>query len=248
MAINLVGACFTLAWQEAAFKKEGAEGGSGDYYSRATDLYIRFLVMGTACVIPAVGAVFHLLVGSAYDAAKALIPLSLMGAAVILLSSFLGNIFSAFKRNSANFLSTLAASFVNIGLLYLLIGRLGVQAANLSLLAGFAVNCAIRIVLLRRETDYHISLRPFLLYLPLLGGVTWAFLTGGAALNVAVLLVACVIALFSFRSFLQTLLPAFSGFRQHLPLRLKIRQIKKSCRKSLKPPRWAASSVILVYY
>lgn len=208
--ISLVGSCFTLAWQETAYRKEGEHSGSGAYYSRAGDQYLRFLWMGTVCLLPFIGILFPYLVDSAYAPAKMLVPLNLLGTASSLYSAFLGDIFGAIKQNRIIFLSTLTAAGVNVLVLYLLIGPLGVQAANIAFLAGFSVNCAIRAALLHKILHFRVSLKPFLLYGALFAVSSYVFQTRGLLESVVLLAAAAGIALRLFRG---TLISVWKGIR-----------------------------------
>ena len=53
-------------------------------------------------------------------------------------------------KNGVLLWSTLAGAVVNIGLLYLLIDRFGAAAVPVALIAGYAVNLLLRLLLLRK--------------------------------------------------------------------------------------------------
>lgn len=196
VAINLIGSCFSLAWQETVFKKEGEHEVNSDYYSKASDLYIKFLWMGTICLLPVINIAFPFLINSTYNSAKLLVPLSLLGTSVSLYSSFIGSIFGAIKQNRTVFISTLLASIANIAVIYLTIFRIGVQAANLSFLIGFTVNSIVRIHMLRQKIDFHVALKPFIFYIPLFAIVTYIYLAQGRLANAfTLLLTGCILLL-----------------------------------------------------
>ena len=55
--------------------------------------------------------------------------------------------------------STVIAAIVNVITLHLLIGKIGAQAANISLFLGFMTNIVIRIVMLRNVAKIKIDKR-----------------------------------------------------------------------------------------
>ncbi len=185
-AVNLVGTCFSLAWQEAAFAKSSESSSQGRFYSRATDLYIKLVLCGLTVIVPAAAVAFPVLVGSEYTFARRIVPLSLMGAAANLFSLFLGNIFGAVKQTKYIFVSTAVSCVVNVGLLLALIDPLKAQAAALSLTVGFSVSSVIRMVLLHKLIGLKVDLLRLGLYsLPLVAVCVIYYLFGTAINAVA---------------------------------------------------------------
>ena len=211
IAINLVGTCFTLAWQETAFKKEGQNEGSGKFYSEASSLYVKFLFLGTICLIPLIGIFFKYIVNDAYISAKSLIPLSLLGTAISLYCVFLGNIFGAIKKNSTIFISTMSAGIANVAVIYLLINHIGVQAANISFLIGYTINCIIRVVMLNKKIGFKLSYKPIILYILLFAVVTYIFQTQSLITNAITLLIVVILTFVTFKDVIKSIL---TGLKQ----------------------------------
>ncbi len=211
VAVNLVGTCFSLAWQETAFAKSSSQSEQGRFYSRATDLYVKFVFCGLTVIVPAIGVAFDFLVGSQYSFARRIIPLSLMGAAANLFCVFLGNIFGAIKRTKYIFISMVISCLVNVGLLTWLIDDLMAQAAALSLMIGCIVNASIRLVLLRRLIDLRVNLLKIALFAIPLGVVSVVFFLFGTAVNAVMLVIALAYVCYVFRDMLGNLLRLAKG-------------------------------------
>ena len=206
VAVNLVGTCFSLAWQETAFTKSSENSEQGRFYSRATDLYVKFVFCGLTVIVPAIGVAFNVLVGSEYSFARRIIPLSLMGAAANLFCIFLGNIFGAIKKTKYIFVSMVVSCLVNVGFLMLLINHLMAQAAALSLMVGCIVNATIRILLLRKLIGLKVNLVRIAIYsLPMIL-VSLIFFRFGTAVNAVTLAAALAFVCYMFRNLLKDLI------------------------------------------
>lgn len=218
VALNLVGTCFTLAWQETAYQKEGGgDGKHGSFYSAAGKMYLKFLFAGLIFLTTFFGVIFKYMVGADYASARALVPLGLLGTVASLYSAFLGNVFSAIKKTGVILLSTLAASAANVAVLLILLPRIGLQAANISLIAGFFVNCLIRVLMLRRYIGLRFPLPTLLACLALFAGAGFAFVRGSAWLNFGLGIAEAAVILYVFRGLLGALLKKItpSGGKPH---------------------------------
>lgn len=153
----IVSSCFTMAWQELAYGKYEKDKQTGAFYTKATDLYIKALMCGFILLIPIIYMIFPYLIDKEYEIAKNLIPLNMLATLASLLYTFLGNIISTYKKNKVIFVSTLVAGIINICFLYIFINRLGVEAANIALLAGYVVSNIVRIRTIGGIIDYHVS-------------------------------------------------------------------------------------------
>ena len=84
-----------MAWQELAYSKSAKEDGLGEFYSVATNNYIKSMGVGLVILIPSIFIIYPLMVNEAYGVGKELIPFYLLGTILSTISSFLGNTFSA---------------------------------------------------------------------------------------------------------------------------------------------------------
>lgn len=167
--LYLVSSCFQLAWQELAYSQENDihNQSTGEFYSKAFDLYTRILLIGILIIIPGIKVIFSIFVHSNYNASASLIPLALMGTIMSILSSFLGSIFGGIKKTGIIFLSTLLGAIVNLVVIFSLIKIVGVTAANIAFLAGFTVNVLFRTITLNKLIKMKVNYWYYLLFVPL---------------------------------------------------------------------------------
>jgi len=188
----IVSSCFTMAWQELAYGKGERSIENGRFYSKATDIYMVFLLCGFTILIPVIYFAFPYLIASEYSDAKVLIPINMLATLASILYTFLGNIISTYKRNNIMFLSTLAACIVNFLCVHLLVGKYGVEAANIALLLGYCVSNIMRIWTIKKIVPYHLKWWWYLCLLPLVMGTTWAYWQDKDLLNVICILVGII--------------------------------------------------------
>lgn len=188
--VNLVTTGFQLAWQELSFSKGNEDKNYLEsFYSKALKYYIRALFLGVVLMLPLLKIFFPIFIGEQYHAAENLIPLTLLTAILTSLSSFLASILSTLKKNRFIFTTTIFAAITNIAILFLLINPIGLQAANLSLCAGFFVNCVRRLQLidkyLKIKHDFQEYFWLFLLFII----ISIVFIFGSKVLNFLTFLV-----------------------------------------------------------
>lgn len=164
----IVSSCLNMAWQELAFGKGEKSEENGRFYSKATDLYLSSLMGGAALLLPIIYIAFPFLIDSEYAAAKVLIPINILATLASILYTFLGNIISTYKKNHVLFQSTLVACIVNIICLHLFVKSLGVEAANIALLAGYCVSDFMRIKNIKKIVPYHLNWKLYVALLPLI--------------------------------------------------------------------------------
>lgn len=188
--VNLVTTGFQLAWQELSFSKGNEDKNYLEsFYSKALKYYIRALFLGVVLMLPLLKIFFPVFIGEQYHAAENLIPLTLLTAILTSLSSFLASILSTLKKNRFIFTTTIFAAITNVAILFLLINPIGLQAANLSLCAGFFVNCVRRLQLidkyLKIKHDFQEYFWLFLLFII----ISIVFIFGSKVLNFLTFLV-----------------------------------------------------------
>jgi O-antigen/teichoic acid export membrane protein len=175
-----VSTCFQFAWQELSFSKGfgGDEEGSR-YYSEKTDLFLRVFMSALLLLIPAIRVglwIFPQFIHASYAPAVALLPLAFFGAFLSVFSSFLDPIFGAAEKTGLILGSTLAGAVVNVALVLTLFHLgVGVEAANIAFLSGWAVTVSIRLVVLCRGARLQLRFGRLLWFLPLSAGVVVAF-------------------------------------------------------------------------
>jgi O-antigen/teichoic acid export membrane protein len=196
IAITLIASCVQLAWQDEVFSGQGKE--SSQYYSKACDIYIRYLLSGLLLLIPLIRVVYPFLVTESYAGARGIIPLCILGSVASIFSNFLGQIFGALKETRIILKSTLIAAIANCSLIMLLVGICGLQSANIALFIAFMVNSIIRINLLKKKIKLIINLRIIILvFMPLFIAEYFVYYFLNAISNICVLaaLIAIVVSI-----------------------------------------------------
>ena len=202
--IGLITTCFTYAWQDLSFSKAD-ERGVGLFYSQASTMYAKVMLLCTALALPAIKVAFPILVGEAYRSAEITIPLFLTVAAVSAVSTFIGNIFYAIKETKTIFISMVISAVTNVALCLPLIKYLHINGANLSVLISFTVNILVRCVVLRKKIGYRLDKSITLMLLPLAASSA-AFILLDWKLNCLVFIGVLAFSAFYFRSYLKGLL------------------------------------------
>jgi len=199
--LNLVASCFSLAWQEAAFAKDGTTEQRGIFFSVAFDKYVRFMVSGALCLMPAIWFVFpYLIKNPEYAAAQNLTALNLTGTIFSIMSGFLASIFGNIMKTKFVFVSTLSGAIVNVALVYLLIPIFGVNGANLAFMFGYIVNVVFRVLLLRHYIGLKVDIKIVVISLVLLVTNLFMFFSGRVYLNAAAFIVGVIFFFFNFHS------------------------------------------------
>lgn len=201
--IGLISGCFSMAMQETLFSMKNSEEEKAEFYSAASNYIMKSLMYGLLLMMPFVYFSFPLLIGKEYAAAFRLIPLYLLATAANFYSNYLGDIFSTEKKTAVVFFSTVAAAAVNMAVFHLLVGRCGVQAANIGLTAGFLVDISVRLRILRRWKPISVDFRMLLFTGALFGASCYVCLERGDAENLVWALGIIALTLFEFRDLLK---------------------------------------------
>lgn len=184
LIIQLVSSCFISSWQELAFAK-GKTSTNDDYYEYMLGLFIKYLFVSSFLILPCVFIVFPLMIDSQYSQAVNIVPAYLLATMLNSLSSFMTAIFGAIKKTKVLFTSTLTGCLVNILLVHMLIGEIGIQAASVSMFFGFLVCVFIRIAILKKNIRLNLDMnRIACQYIPLLCISVWVYFTGDILYNV----------------------------------------------------------------
>lgn len=205
--ISLFTSCFTMAWQEVSYAKEAESKESlSQFYSSAVNAYLRFMGMGAAILLPFIWLIFPLMIADGYSEARNMVPLYILATIASSVSGFLGNIFTAMKKNGLLFYTTLAGSVVNILGVHFLIPRFGVQGASAALFLGFLTIIVFRILLLWNEVSIRIDVRFLLLLAVVLAVACGIYFYGDLKMNAVFFPTAIVLFLLSFREMIGNLL------------------------------------------
>lgn len=198
--IGLITTCFTYAWQDLSFSKAN-EQGIGKFYSEASTMYSKVLLLCTSLALPAIKIAFPILVGEAYRAAENTIPLFLVVATVSAISTFIGNIFYAIKETRIIFISMVLSAGVNVILGYPLISFFHIDGANISVLLSFIVNILVRCIVLNKKISFKLDANILLTLLPV-GISTAAYIYLDWKMNIIVLVLAFAFVVLYFKDYI----------------------------------------------
>lgn len=201
--ITLISFAFSMAWQEMAFGKANYDNETGAFYTKATDLYIKLLFCGYIILIPLIFIIFPYFIASSYVAAKEIIPIYILATVLSIFSIFLGNILTAYKKTTIIFTSTLTACIINITVLYLLIGKIGLAAAPIALFLGYLANCGMRVILIKKIIPYKVYYKKFIYIIPTIIIVATIFHKGILWMNAIILVFSIIITIFIFRKYIK---------------------------------------------
>lgn len=194
--LTLVTSCFQMAWQELSFSKANMKKEElGDFYTKAIDLYFKFLFVGMMILLPVIYIIFPYMADSSYSAARNLVPTYLLATIFSILSTFLGSIFGTIKETKKIFTTTVWGSIINVLAINILVRYIGVNAASISLFLGFFVNVVMRIRLLNKFMPLHINLKKIVIYFILIAISMIAFYSNNLIINIINLLLMLIIAL-----------------------------------------------------
>lgn len=209
--IGLITTCFTYAWQDLSFSKAD-EHGVGKFYSQASTMYSKVLLLCTALALPAIKIAFPILIGEAYRSAENTIPLFLIVATVSAISTFIGNIFYAIKETRMIFISMVVSAISNVVLCYPLIMQFNINGANISVLISFIINILVRCVVLRKRISFRLDISILHMFLPL-GVSTVAFIMLDWKMNIIAFVCVLVFALVYFRQYVKAFVQKINSFR-----------------------------------
>lgn len=212
--ITLFTTCFQMAWQELAFSKSAKDNNNDNFYSVAINSYIKSMGCGLVLMIPVIYIIYPFMINDSYNGGKELIPLYLMGTILSTISSFLGNTFSAIKKNNLLFVTMLVGSVANVASVHLLLPVIGIQASNVALMLGFALITITRIVLLKKEMKLDIEYSSVILLLITFMLVSVCYLNFGILYNFIALLIAGVLTLYLFRDIIKELLQRLKNIKK----------------------------------
>jgi O-antigen/teichoic acid export membrane protein len=152
--IYLLSSSIQLTWQERAFSHDISSTDSSVFFSRGFVLYYKSVMYFVALLIPGIAiglSIFPTFLDASYSASILLIPSSIIGTGLAIISTFLGTVFSSLKKTSVISVSTFTGAIVCIITNYLLLRmNIGPVSANYAIIIGYLVTLGIRILILRK--------------------------------------------------------------------------------------------------
>ena len=198
--ITLVSSCFSMAWQELAYGKNDNSIETSQFYTQATNKYFKLLFLAFLGFIPAVSIIFPYFVDISYTPSKSIIPIYVVATILTVFSTFLSNIIAAYKKSRQIFISTSLACITNVFLAFLLIPKFGLIGACISLACGYAVNCIIRILILKSVIQIKFDYKMLFYMIPLIIIYYFIYMEYGILIQVFAIIFAFFIGIILFKN------------------------------------------------
>jgi len=169
--ISMVSTIFFQAWNMSAITENNSKDRSNFYY-RIFSAYQSIMFLAAAFTIALVKPLSLILIDSSKDAAYAMaykyMPVLIIAVLMMSFNQFLSSIYTATKKTSHSFWTSLVAAIVNLVLNVILIYRYGVHGAVIATFASYFVCYLIRIVDTRRLIPFKVHHMRFVLNLVIL--------------------------------------------------------------------------------
>ncbi len=169
--ISMVSTIFFQAWNMSAITENNSKDRSNFYY-RIFSAYQSIMFLAAAFTIALCKPLSLILIDSSKDAAYAMaykyMPVLIIAVLMMSFNQFLSSIYTATKKTSHSFWTSLVAAIVNLVLNVILIYRYGVHGAVIATFASYFVCYLIRIVDTRRLIPFKVHHMRFVLNLVIL--------------------------------------------------------------------------------
>jgi len=146
----LIVGIFQFAWNETAYILSNYDNKT-EYYKRSVTEILKITILGSGLFLMLIKLVFPYVIGNQYQEALKLIPIVMVGTTANLYSGFLGTIFLANKNTNTLFQTTIFSSIANIIGIFILVPKLGVIGATLSLCIAFIGGALLRAILMKKS-------------------------------------------------------------------------------------------------
>lgn len=133
-----------LSWQEAAYSKKGTILEKKTYYSSGFKNFFIVIVFLFVLILPILRIAIPIVIDNSYSAVIDYVPIVFLSMLMYSLNYFLGLTLEAVKRTWPEFFSMLAASFINILMVWLLMEKYKVFGVLISLVFSYIITSFIR--------------------------------------------------------------------------------------------------------
>lgn len=204
LVLNLVSSAFILAWQESSFKKatdlcKKDKEKLSKFYSFASDTFIKVIYISIMLLLPIIKIIFPYIIDSKYIDGFKIVPLAIVATSINIYVSFLTSIFTAIKRTKFLLIDAIIGSFINVIVIYMLIDKIGVNAASIALICGWLTSALIRIKLLKRYINFKVNKKNILSYSLFIIVSIYIYLYSSSLINMMEILLILVVYVFVFK-------------------------------------------------
>lgn len=203
--ITIVTQIFFLAWVESAIRTFQREE-SGKYYSDAFCVFLPLVFSVATVLIPFAYLYTEVAISNDFQEGIQYISVLMLASVFNCFATFLGSVYTAAKKTSQAFSTTIVAAFVNIVFSFLLIPQLGIWGYSVASLLCYIAFFIVRIPSIRRFINFSFAPHQLLLGLSFFVVISSASYCVGFIGHAVLCLISCVISIFWNRSFLQMLL------------------------------------------
>ena len=135
--LSIITSVFSSAWSISSIKDYDS---SKDkyFYSNIFKIFSTIMHLGASFIILTIKPLMFIYVGHEFFKSWVYVPFLVLGAVYFAYSTFFGAIYGAVKKNKMVTITTLVAAVVNISFNMLLIPYIGIMAASIATLLGYA--------------------------------------------------------------------------------------------------------------
>lgn len=208
----LIYSIFNLSWQDCAISEYKAQDISAFY----TRLYNKLFILQLTIIFVLLSLtkpIMRFMISTTFSAAWIYVPFLYIGAVFSNLSSFFGTGYMSSKETSGAFSTSIAGSAVNVVLNFILIKKMGIQAASLSTMLAFFVMWLARVWQTRKYLQIAVNRKILVGYGLLLGLFTYFYYVDKFYIQVLMGALAFIIFVFSNR---ELLIGCFKLYRQRI--------------------------------
>lgn len=175
--INIVSQVFSQAWQLSAFEEYGRNDDE-NFYSNVFDFYFSILLIAASGIIVVVKPVFAEVFAESYFSAWQPVPLLVLGTAFSAASGFIGVAYTASRKTSGVFKTSVYGGIISVVLNLSFIPTLGIIGAGISSMLSFFAMFIIRYIDTREILSIKIHWKRVFLTLLLIGLQVLVLFTG----------------------------------------------------------------------
>lgn len=208
--ITIITQIFFLAWVESAIRTFQREE-SGKYYSKAFHVFLPLVFSAATALIPFAYLYTEVAIGNGFQEGVQYISVLMLASVFNCFATFLGSVYTAAKKTSQAFSTTIVAAFVNIIFSFLFIPQLGIWGYSFASLLCYVVFFIVRVPSVRHFISFSFGYRQLLLGLLFFVSISVASYFVGFVGHAVLFLGSCLFSIFWNRSFLQMLLKKFKS-------------------------------------
>lgn len=163
-ALTIVSVVFGQAWQLSAYEEYGSQD-RDKFYSTAYRLYASLLIVSVAAFLPVLKIAMRFLIAPDFYGAWQFVPFILVGMVFSNLSGFVGTVYTAFKKTSEIFSTSVVGGLLVVFLNLILVPFAGGVGSAIAFLCGFLLTWGLRVRHSRKFVSLRMNYRSFVLSL-----------------------------------------------------------------------------------